>query len=211
LVGHSFGGLVIKSLVVEAYQRAQVIPRNRIDELSVASANRFLKNLRGVVNYAVPHTGSCLESYFTVRDNLFRRVNLAEFMKNLQPSQRRMEDLSVKFDEIVQQNSILVYAFLEGKHLKDLGKKMVEDTSARRGANNNYILLEDCDHFTVCKPFDKSHPSYYKLVEFIRSCQQEVSSIDSINPFAAFLVSMNFADLFNILGYLNFLFSHICN
>jgi hypothetical protein len=91
------------------------------------------------------------------------------------------------------------------------GKKMVEDTSARRGANNNYILLEDCDHFTVCKPFDKSHPSYYKLVEFIRSCQQEVSSIDSINPFAAFLVSMNFADLFNILGYLNFLFSHICN
>ncbi|KAH9558619.1 hypothetical protein CY35_06G017200 [Sphagnum magellanicum] len=175
LVGHSFGGLVIKSLVVEAYQRAQVIPRNRIDELSVASANRFLKNLRGVVNYAVPHTGSCLESYFTVRDNLFRRVNLAEFMKNLQPSQRRMEDLSVKFDEIVQQNSILVYAFLEGKHLKDLGKKMVEDTSARRGANNNYILLEDCDHFTVCKPFDKFHPSYYKLVEFIRSCQQEDS------------------------------------
>lgn len=88
---------------------------------------------------------------------------------------------------------------------------MVEDTSARRGANNNYILLEDCDHFTVCKPFDKSHPSYYKLVEFIRSCQQEVSSIDSINPFSAFLLIMNFADLFNILGYLNFLFSHICN
>jgi hypothetical protein len=111
---------VIKSLVVEAYQRAQVIPRNRIDELSVASANRFLKNLRGVVNYAVPHTGSCLESYFTVRHNLFRRGNLAEFMKNLQPSQRRMEDLSVKFDEIVQQNSILVYAFLEGKPLQDL-------------------------------------------------------------------------------------------
>ncbi len=91
------------------------------------------------------------------------------------------------------------------------GKKMVEDTSAQRGANNNYILLEDCDHFTVCKPFDKSHPSYYKLVEFIRSCQQEVSSIDSINPFAAFLLIMNFADLFNILGYLNFFFSHISN
>jgi hypothetical protein len=38
LVGHSFGGLMIKSLVVEAYQGAQVFPRNRIDELSVASA-----------------------------------------------------------------------------------------------------------------------------------------------------------------------------
>ncbi len=47
-------------------------------------------------------------------------MNLDKFMKNLQPSQRKMEDLLVKFDEIVQQNSILVYAFLEGKPLKDL-------------------------------------------------------------------------------------------
>ncbi len=62
-----------------------------------------------------------------------------------------------------------------------------------------------------CNPFDKSHPSYYKLVEFIKSCQQEVSNIDSINTFVAFLLIMNFANLFDILGYLNFLFSHICN
>jgi len=51
---------------VEAYQRAQVIPSNKIDELLVASANKFLKNLKGVINYGVPHTGSCLESYFNV-------------------------------------------------------------------------------------------------------------------------------------------------
>ncbi len=105
---------------MEAYQRAQVIPSNKIDELLVASANKFLKNLKGVINYGVPHTGSCLESYFNVWHNLFRQVNLAKFMKNLQPSQRKMEDLLVKFDEIVQQNYILVYAFLEGKPLKDL-------------------------------------------------------------------------------------------
>jgi hypothetical protein len=73
---------------------------------------------------------------------------------------------------------------------------MVEDTSARRGANNNYILLEDCDHFTVCKPIDKSHLSYTLLVAFIRVCQREVSSIDSISPFVAFLLITNFADLF---------------
>jgi hypothetical protein len=80
------------------------------------------------------------------------------------------------------------------------GKKMVEKASAQRCAANFFFLLEDCDHFTVCKPINKSHPSYERLVDFIRNCQQEVSSIDSMNPFVAFLLITNFADLFNILG-----------
>jgi len=32
---------------------------------------------------------------------------------------------------------------------------MVEDTLARRGANNNYILLENYDHFIVLQAFRK--------------------------------------------------------
>jgi hypothetical protein len=79
------------------------------------------------------------------------------------------------------------------------GKKMVEQASAQRCAQN-YHILEDCDHFTVCKPIDKSHQSYELLVVFMRFCQQEVSSIDSMNPFVAFLLITNFADLFDILS-----------
>ncbi len=111
---------MIKSLVVKAYQRGQSRVTNPCDEEEVASANRFLQNLRGVVNYAVPHNGSFLESYFTVGHHLFRRVKLAEFMKNLQPFPQGMEDLSVEFEQISHKKSILVYAFLEGKPLKDL-------------------------------------------------------------------------------------------
>jgi hypothetical protein len=121
LVGHSFGGLVIKSLVVKAYERGQSMGiMDKLDEWEVASANRFLENLRGVVNYAVPHTGSFLESYFTLGHNLFRRVKLAEFMKYLQEFPEKMEDLSVEFDQISHEKSILVFAFLEDKPLKDL-------------------------------------------------------------------------------------------
>jgi hypothetical protein len=80
------------------------------------------------------------------------------------------------------------------------GKKMVETASAQRCARRNYCRLDDCDHFTVCKPIDKSHPSYERLVDFIRECQQQVSSIDSMNPFVAFLLITNFSDLFDILG-----------
>jgi hypothetical protein len=121
LVGHSFGGLVIKSLVVKAYERGQSMGiMDELDEWEVASANRFLENLRGVVNYAVPHNGSFLESYFTLGHNLFRWVKLAEFMKYLQQFPEKMEDLSVKFDQISHEKSILVFAFIEDKPLKDL-------------------------------------------------------------------------------------------
>jgi hypothetical protein len=119
---------VIKSMVVQAYNGAQRISRNSIDEPSVASANRFLQNLRGVVNYAVPHNGSFLESYFTLGHNLFRQVKLAGFMKNLQPFARQMEYLSADFDKILHKKSINVYAFLENKPVKDLHQhKGVQD------------------------------------------------------------------------------------
>ncbi len=42
--------------------------------------------------------------------------------------------------------------------------------------------------------------SYEKLVSLIQVFQEQVSSIDSLNPFVAFLLIMNFADLFDILG-----------
>jgi hypothetical protein len=66
LIGHCFGGLVIKSLVEEARKRTRLgNVRNAIDRKAKASAEKFLKNLKGVVFYAVPHSGSKkLISYF---------------------------------------------------------------------------------------------------------------------------------------------------
>jgi len=111
---------VIKSLVVEVDRIARMRIRDRFEEQGAAVAKRFLQNLRGVVNYAVPHNGSFLESYFTRGHNLFRRVELAAFMKDLKPFRRDMVELSVEFQTVSQENTILVYAFMEGKPLKDL-------------------------------------------------------------------------------------------
>jgi hypothetical protein len=57
------------------------------------------------------------------------------------------------------------------------GFRLVEKVAALRSARENYYILEDCDHSTVCKPPSKNHPSYYRLLDFIRICQQEVSRI----------------------------------
>jgi hypothetical protein len=63
------------------------------------------------------------------------------------------------------------------------GKMMVEPASAQICAGRNYYILEDCDHFTICKPVQKSHMGYQLLVEFIKQCQQE----DSLLRHARFL------------------------
>jgi hypothetical protein len=57
------------------------------------------------------------------------------------------------------------------------GSRLVEKAAEVRSAGKNYYTLEDCDHSTVCKPPGKNHPSYYRLLDFIRICRQEVSRI----------------------------------
>ncbi len=123
LVGHCFGGLIIKSLVEEANKRAYSRVKNPLDEQSKRHANKFLKNLKGIVFYAVPHAGSELESYFKKcssnwSDKIFG-VKLAKFMENLKPHQSRMENLSTTFDSIMIDLRVSVYAFMEGIPTKD--------------------------------------------------------------------------------------------
>jgi hypothetical protein len=44
----------------------------------------------------------------------------------------------------------------------------VECSSAQRSARHNFYKVEDADHMEVCKP--KEHPSYWMLLQFIRTC-----------------------------------------
>jgi hypothetical protein len=66
MVAYSFGGLVLKSLVVEMHKR---VCQKQITKLDVKRQNcckKFLKNLKGVVFYSVPHAGGTedLSKYF---------------------------------------------------------------------------------------------------------------------------------------------------
>jgi hypothetical protein len=54
---HSFGGVALKSLVVEAHKHENQISKNAMDEVMQKNCNKFLSNLKGVVFYGVPHVG----------------------------------------------------------------------------------------------------------------------------------------------------------
>jgi hypothetical protein len=121
LIGHSFGGLVLKSLVVKLTTESTFRnPTNSWSKATVQNAKVFLRNVRGVAFYAVPHAGSSNIAEYV--NKLLRCNNRHHrgIMDNIQPWQRDMEQLSVDFDYIVNENNINIYAFCEGRPMKQV-------------------------------------------------------------------------------------------
>ncbi len=105
----------MKSLVVEL-KRASTIqnPTDSWSKATVQCAKVFLRNVRGVAFYAVPHAGPTNIAKYM--NKLLRRNNRNHpgIMDNIRPWQRDMEELSVDFDDIVDENKIDIYSFCEG-------------------------------------------------------------------------------------------------
>ncbi|KAH9536435.1 hypothetical protein CY35_17G108700 [Sphagnum magellanicum] len=178
LIGHSFGGLVLKSLVVKLKRRLAI--KNATDSWSKATvqcAKVFLSNVRGVAFYAVPHAGSSNIAEYV--NKLLRCKNRHHhgIMDNIQPWQRDMEELSVEFDGIVTKNEIIIYAFCEGRPMEQVGI-LVDFSSAQRSAGDNSYKVEDANHMEVCKPPSKEHPSYGLLLQFIITCGKVARECD---------------------------------
>jgi hypothetical protein len=121
MVGHCFGGLVLKSLMVEARTIAKRKPRNMLDMKNAASAKTFLKNLRGVAFYAVPHFGSELKLNFTQFYSrwLDSGAEWAGIMQILKDNQK-MAKLSQTCEDIIDEFSINLFAFLEGTPTEEM-------------------------------------------------------------------------------------------
>ncbi len=66
LIAYSFGGLVLKNLVVEAHKHVHQSLRNDLDAEVHKCCKTFLNNVKGVIFYNVPHTSGTqsLSNYF---------------------------------------------------------------------------------------------------------------------------------------------------
>jgi triacylglycerol esterase/lipase EstA (alpha/beta hydrolase family) len=112
LIGHSLGGLVIKSLVVKAHEAAGRWAANPLDASKNEMCFKFLANIKGIIFYGVPHTGSLIAEYVKNLNKVFP-LQLAGVMKNLLPSQNDMEQLSVNFQNAIDPKRVTLYAFAE--------------------------------------------------------------------------------------------------
>jgi len=103
LVAYSFGGLVLKSLVVEVCKHVYQRPKNGLDDKVHKCCKTFLNNVKGVVFYSVPHVGGTqsLSNYFTWQhqqiNTLNKYVTQSGFKKNLESCNPQMEHLSTDF------------------------------------------------------------------------------------------------------------------
>jgi hypothetical protein len=113
LVGHSFGGLVIKALVnaMKTHSTSEPAQSNALNSDAVDRANKFLQNLKGIVFYSVPHIGAdadALGRYFKIQ-------GLSTMVKDLRPFSRKMQKMSVLTEDAFYKKGVIIYAFGEGK------------------------------------------------------------------------------------------------
>jgi hypothetical protein len=119
LIAYSFGGLVLKSLVVEAWKHEHQRRRNNYDDYVQKCCKTFLNNVKGVIFYGVPHSGGTqfLSNYFTWQHQQINIVNKhatqSGFFKNLKSFNPQMEHLSTDFKNAAREN-LNIYAFGEG-------------------------------------------------------------------------------------------------
>ncbi len=83
-------------------------------------AKVFLSNVRGVAFYAVPHAGSSNFAKYVTKLLRCHNRHHPGIMDNIRPWQRDMEQLSVDFADIVNENEINIYAFCEGRPMEQV-------------------------------------------------------------------------------------------
>jgi len=127
LVGHSFGGIVIESLVMEIHKISQQQYSNNLGKTDVEKANVFLKNMAGVAFYAIPHLGSrqlieyiCKQCESNLQSKQLAKVK-AIILENIDPSISKAANLSNDFFNTLASctNIYGVYAFMETKLVDD--------------------------------------------------------------------------------------------
>jgi hypothetical protein len=116
MVAYSFGGLVLKSLVVEMHKRVYQKQMNNLDVKTQNCCEKILRNLKGVVFYSVPHAGGTqdLSKYFKWQyQQITKDKTRLGLLKNMKSFDQKMEQLSIDFNKSIRKD-INIYGFAEG-------------------------------------------------------------------------------------------------
>ncbi|CAM6122503.1 unnamed protein product [Calypogeia fissa] len=152
LVGHCFGGVVIKDLCLKVQSTLDVVKRTEKVKLQI-----FLGNIKGIFFYSTPHHGiPLLDKAPHVKDDPL----LAYF----QTLSNKRERLNFEFSQLRRK--------FDKWHIHGLGA--VKPTRLGRfqdviivpesfGREGDFFNVMEVDHFEVCKPQNKTSRSFYAL------------------------------------------------
>lgn len=174
LVGHSYGGIVIASLVVRCYDLFKRPMENRTnlspgERESIDNATRFMANLKGVVFFGVPQKGSMLAALATWINMIIPLCIGKSVSSDLVPSSEGIAELMRNFQIAIQcQPGVVRFAFGETKKtgLWRFIKCMVVNRESAQGNLDwtDFMALNETDHRTVCKFNTKEAEGFTRFV-----------------------------------------------
>lgn len=147
-VCHSLGGLVVKQTLRSAL------------ELGESGWREIVDNTRGIVFLATPHTGARLADYLRALGKILR---LSVTMSELEASAPALRDLNVWYRQRAKDLGIDTLAMFETRDTH--GVRVVDEASADAGQGVPRAV--DADHFSICKPKDRSDLAYGAVRTFV--------------------------------------------
>ncbi|ELU05994.1 hypothetical protein CAPTEDRAFT_73042, partial [Capitella teleta] len=155
-IGHSMGGLLIKSILAQS------------------EAEQITKATKGIIFFSVPHRGSDMASWAadsTRKYILFPSVEVRELIRGSTELLR----LHSLFKKVVSTYDISVLSFGEGLplniSLRKNGVEWIQTLLVPPESSNpdigTFKLMEDQNHLTICKPASRSSALYRNILSFI--------------------------------------------
>ncbi|KAK3680915.1 hypothetical protein B0T22DRAFT_474365 [Podospora appendiculata] len=186
LLGHSFGGLVVKMALVRAAAVQQSDPRH-------GNYQSFLRSVAGVLFLGTPHGGSNFAllagSYGRFLSKIGYGVHL-QLIQLLRPlavesGGTTLDDLEEDFQSIRRGDylsDLITYYFWEGKKIEIFGFRImpvVDKKSACYGAPPGSCIDVDADHKGMNKFGSRQDSNYFKVLSRLRAiCLQADSIVD---------------------------------
>ncbi|PTQ26588.1 hypothetical protein MARPO_0893s0001 [Marchantia polymorpha] len=166
LVGHSYGGLVIKQLCVQAHFSESL---HRSDK----QIARFLNSVTGIFFYGTPHHGS--SSFFTPNGTKLKDASpLLDYVKLLCADAGRLHEyfdaLRVNYKWSIagvgESRPTTFMLDAESQNAVAVSREMiVVEASARYGD----FTVEHEDHISLCQPESRTSNTYIRLTSFLQS------------------------------------------
>ncbi|PTQ37084.1 hypothetical protein MARPO_0059s0034 [Marchantia polymorpha] len=161
LVGHSYGGLVIKQLCLHAHFSESL-------DRSQSPMAGFLNCVRGIFFYGTPHRG--MSSFFSPNGTELKDASpLLKYVKVLCAESARLHQY---FDSLrlihkwsiagVGESKVTLFFTPEGKSQSEM---IVGEGSARY----HNFTMEAEDHYSLCQPESRTSNTYKRLTAFIQS------------------------------------------
>lgn len=160
-VCHSMGGLLVKNMLVMAYESGKPEMMN------------FAKNGKGIVFYSTPHRGSSFASLNTPASIV---VMPSIEVQELRLESENLKTLHTKFLNLLRDIPMEIISFVETKatliSAMKIAISLVNVESANIGVGEYYEIPQD--HLGICKPFNRQSFLYQRVVKLIKDIMTRV-------------------------------------